>query len=120
MESLIIIAAIVILLTAIYRLLPFREPPSKKPRLALFPKYKATFNCPLEALINHLEEIGFSKAKENRYNRGKIYGDFSISYIKLWVEIDPDSKQLFLYAPFLGVLFDTGDLWSLMSEATSY
>ena len=58
----------------------------------------------------------FQKNKNGSYSRGKIYGDFSAKSIKLSVTINKKAKQVYVYASFFGVLFDTGDVWQVTSD----
>jgi hypothetical protein len=45
-----------------------------------------------------------------------VYGDFSANSIKLTVEVDENNKKVTVHASFFGILFDTGDVWQVMSD----
>jgi len=102
--------------TLIYKILPFRDWNNKKPKFALFPKYIAIFEKSTEEIESNLEKIQFKKESDNKYSRGKVYGDFSAKAIKLSADIDEDTKQIKVYSSFFGVLFDTGDIWQVTSD----
>lgn len=109
----------VVVTTAIYHLVPFHEWNNKKPKLVFFPKYLACFAGSKENLIANLRDMGFeaNEKKPNVFSRGKAYGDFSAKSIKLHAEINETENSLKIYAPYMGVFFDTGDLWSITSDA---
>lgn len=111
-------AGAVVLVTIIYTLAPFRSPGKSKPSFVYLPKYETSFDVPPEAVRAALEALGFERVggSTTRFDRGKIYGDFSARAIKLRVEIDPDRRTLKLYAPWIGVLFDEGDLWQIVQD----
>ena len=115
-ELLIVIVVTVTILTVIYRLLPFKAWTDKKPKFVLFPKYIASFDKPVNEIKSSLENNQFVLVGNNRYSRGKFYGDFSANAIKLSVDIDEDKKQVKVYASFWGILFDTGDIWKVTSD----
>lgn len=109
----------VVIMTAIYHLVPFREWQNKKPKLVFFPKYSVNFTENKENVVANLKDMGFKSNEKNPniFARGKIYGDFSAKALKLHVEIIESEKRLKVYAPFMGVFFDTGDIWSITSNA---
>ena len=62
------------------------------------------------------QEFKPSNEVKTRYTRGKVYGDFSAKHIKLAIEIDENKKEIKVYAPGFGILFDTGDVWQLTHD----
>jgi len=81
------------------------------------PKYKAEFSGPLQDIRQCLQSHGFRQqdSNENVYYRGSDYGDFSIKWMKLIVEVEPDNRQIKLSSPNL-IAFDTGDVWQLLAD----
>ncbi len=121
-ETIIYILIAVIVFSVIYRLAPFKKwKDTKKPRIVLFPKYEFQYSCNFKLLEDKLLTLGFEKKayKEGLWHRGKNFGDFSAKKIKLHVFIDHESNAVKLYAPYLGILFDFGDLWALIEEIVS-
>lgn len=106
-------------MTLIYRIAPYREWRNKKPRLVFFPKYTVEYSGEVADLISNIKDMGFElkNGSTNIYARGKPYGDFSAKALKLHIEIAENDKRIKVYAPFLGVFFDTGDLWSITLNA---
>jgi len=115
-ELVTIILTLVIGLTLIYKLLPFKVWKNQKPKFVFFPKYIVNFNGPVSEIESALERIEFNKNSDNTYSRGKIYGDFSAKATKFTVEINEEKKQIKIYSPFFGIVFDTGDTWKITSE----
>ncbi|MCP4523859.1 MAG: hypothetical protein GY828_06615 [Candidatus Gracilibacteria bacterium] len=113
------IISAVVLMTAIYHIVPFRKWVDKKPRFVFFPKYIAHFSGDTSKVISNIESMGFvlKDNSNNVFTRGKVYGDFSAKAMKLHVEINESEKCMKVYAPFMGVFFDTGDLWSIAYNA---
>ncbi|MEM7351492.1 MAG: hypothetical protein AAF657_11840 [Acidobacteriota bacterium] len=102
--------------TIAYKLLPFKTWTKPRPRFVLFPKYSATYRRPREAIESTLVRLGFERTNEGTYVRGKVYGDFSAKAIRLRVEVDDEARQIKVYSPFFGIVFDTGDVWQLASD----
>lgn len=121
-----IISLVLVLLfiTALYKLLPYREMGSKKPFFALFPKYKKTIpsttsDLNIEQLLNGL---GFKKVKQDdsssKYTRGSMLGDISIKLAKIDVylkTISSTEKEVAVQAGWVAA-FDTGDHWQFLNE----
>lgn len=116
LELLIVAVIAVAGFTIIYRLLPFRTWTPDKPIFTLFPKYVAAFEKPVSEIESNLEKIRFKKVSNDRFTRGKVYGDFSANLIKLTAKVDKKNNQVKVFASFFGVLFDTGDIWKVTSE----
>lgn len=109
-------AAAVLGVSLIYKILPFKAWQKRKPKFTLFPKYVASFDRPLAEIKSALGRLQFNKTGALRFSRGKIAGDFSARHIRLAVAIDAEKKQVRIYAPVFGILFDTGDIWQLTSD----
>jgi hypothetical protein len=109
----------VVLMTVMYRVVPFRELSEKKPRLAFFPKYSASYSGDAGQVTSNLKAMGFAPVpgKPHLYTRGKPYGDFSAKSLKLHFAIEESEKRVKVYAPLMGVFFDTGDLWQVADNA---
>ena len=116
LETLIIVVIAVVGFTFIYKIIPFKTWTNKKPKFSLLPKYVAKLDRPVTDLEAALEKIQFKKSKNGVYTRGKVYGDFSAKAIKLAVEINKEKNQIKVYASFIGILFDTGDIWQVTSD----
>ncbi len=112
----IIVVTGVSVFTATYKILPFKSFPEIKPRIALFPKYIATYNKPVSEIEKNLDNLQFKKVGTSTFSRGKIYGDFSVKAIKITVKINNEINQIKVYASFFGIAFDTGDIWQLTSD----
>ena len=82
-----------VIMTAVYRLRPFRALGQAKPRFVFFPKYQVAFDAP-DAIQAALVQLGFEPdaTETTIYDRGKIYGDFSLKLAKVRVEIDPAQR----------------------------
>lgn len=102
--------------TVLYRLLPYKEHETIKPKFTFFPKYVAGFNIPVTEIESTLAASNFEQKNDGIWSRGKVYGDFSANSIKLSVQIDRDNNQIKVYASSFGILFDTGDLWQVTTE----
>jgi hypothetical protein len=118
-ELLIIVAGFVGLSTATYKLAPFKMHGPEKPTFVLFPKYIAQYDKPLVEIESALLALEFEKNEQGAFSRGTIYGDFSAKAIKLAVEIDEQERTIKVYAPFFGILFDTGDIWQVATNILS-
>ncbi len=121
-----IIAAVIllILITAAYKLIPFREAGNKKPLLAVFPKYKKriTHTLTKQQIEQRLSEYGFKKIKETesdiKFSRGSILGDISIKLTKVDVGlqiISQNELEVTVQAGGLAAV-DTGDHWLFITE----
>jgi len=116
LDLIITVVIAVAFFTAIYKIAPFKELPSLKPKFALFPKYTSKFVKPVDEIITTLESLEFKENGNGVYTRGKVYGDFSAKAIKLSVDVNSQSNEIKVYASFFGILFDTGDLWQVTSD----
>ena len=89
-----------------------------RPKLVFHPKYEVRFDTSLENLRKALSEMGFAPITDDQlvYGRGKWWGDLSIRSAKIRAEIDAAQGTFKLYAPYLGMFFDTGDLWGVADE----
>lgn len=123
MEKILVLAVLVFgavtITTAAYHVVPFRNWKNKKPKLVFFPKYIVNFKGSAENVVDNLMEMGFKSNEKNPniFLRGKVYGDFSAKSLKLCVEIIEEEKYIKIYAPYMGVFFDTGDLWDIGADA---
>lgn len=125
METLLIIVTVVlVLVTASYKLIPHRLVGPKKPRLALYPKYRKRLphNLSEEEVQSTMSGLGFKPERHTdtmvMFTRGSIFGDFSIRLAKILVKVhkrNVDEYELTVEAGWL-VAFDTGDLWTLTTE----
>ena len=107
-----------IVATAIYFILPARKLPLKKPRFALFPKYRFNAND-LENFSERVEASGFRPISETAYVRGSFFGDFLIRFAKLKIQVDRPSGTAIIKSGSAAILFDTGDLWQLAKSLES-
>lgn len=126
LESVIIFAVVIVCITFIYKLMPFRDLAHTKPALTLFPKYRTTLQLSDELsddakLEDRFSQLGFTlrKTDENKriFYRGSLLGDFSVKILKLKCAVvtSPDSTSLTIEAGWM-IAFDTGDLWTFTSE----
>ncbi len=126
-EKIIVVMLVVALITGIYKLLPFRNAGSKKPYLAIFPKYKNSVEIPFssEILEKKLSEYGFKKTKEKGgiiyFTRGFILGDLSVKLSKVKLTAKEISQNLTVLTIEAGWVagFDTGDHWKLLKELSN-
>ena len=125
MEStLAIVVVALVVITALYHLLPHREASGKKPAFALFPKYKARIKHSLtnEQLEAKLAAFGFEKKAESgsvmNFSRGSVLGNFSIELAKVNVTLEILSKNEIEIRVNAGWVagFDTGDHWQFTRE----
>ncbi|SFM70810.1 hypothetical protein [Marinobacter zhejiangensis] len=121
---LIVAVALVVVITAVYKVLPYRLASGKKPFFTLLPKYRKPIDTSLDVdqLDKKLAQYGFKKTKSdgnfNYYTRGSLLGDFSVNLIKVKLRMSkPQNRQaeLTLEASWV-VAFDTGDFWLFISE----
>lgn len=120
----IIVTILLSLITIFYKVLPFRVAGSKKPFLAIFPKYRKSVkhNLTHKELAQRLSEFGFRKTSGSssitKFTRGSIIGDISIKLAKVNVELRELSEnelEIFVQAGWV-VAFDTGDHWKFITE----
>lgn len=116
LELLIKVILVIAGFSVIYQLIPFKHHGDTKPKLAIFPKYVAFFETAIEEIEHSLAKLEFIMNEEGHYTRGKVYGDFAAKNIKLYVEVDEHAKKIKVYSPFIGILFDTGELWQVTAD----
>ena len=99
--GLLVAAIVLVVLTFSYRYAPFKSHRVPKPSVVLLPKYVATFDCSPELIRQSLLSLKFAPdpTDSNTFNRGKVYGDFSVNVAKIRVEIDSSLNTIRLYAP---------------------
>ena len=118
------VVGILVIVTALYKLLPYRVAGTKKPFLALLPKYKKRVKHALtrQKLEERLAEFGFKKTREDdsliRFSRGFVLGDISTRLAKVNVGLRTISDSEYEITVQSGwvVAFDTGDHWQLITE----
>lgn len=89
---------------------PFSALPDKKPRIAFFPKYRSD-PVSMRTVKKNLDKMKFKKIDDTNYVRGSLFGEFSLKFLKLRVELFDDYFQIKSGGAVL--LFDTGDMWKL-------
>lgn len=113
-----------IILTLVYRVLPYRLASDKKPSIALLPKYKKHISTSLmhSDLEGKLAQYGFKKLGSKNdtiyFTRGALLGDFSVKLMKIKLGVtplEPYKFEITLQAGWL-VAFDTGDFWTFITE----
>ena len=114
-KILILALSVVIVLSIVYRLLPARRLPNKKPLISLFPKYVFDVED-IEEFEKNLEKQNFKIHDNLHYYRGSYFGDFSAQWAKLCIKLDRENKQAEIASPLSVILFDTGDLWQISKE----
>lgn len=116
--------AVALVITAVYKLMPYRTASGKKPFFTLLPKYRKTIDTPLDSdqLDRKLAHYGFKKTKSDGgtdyYTRGSLLGDLSVNLMKVRLGVSKPENgkaELTLEASWV-VAFDTGDFWSFISE----
>ena len=110
------IIIVVLSFSVFYKVIPFKQHKGSKPKFTFFPKYIAKFDKPIDEIESTLVALEFIKNDDDIYSRGKVYGDFSAKSVKLSVVLNGQSKEIKVYASFLCILFDTGDIWQLTSD----
>jgi hypothetical protein len=104
--------------------------PETKPRIAFDPKYRAIIDLPeylsgengsIDPLSSKLSDCGFRKLNERpdsiMYERGSIFGLFSIEKTKLKVLLETPLREFtYIYFAYGYYTIDTGDLWSFSRE----
>ena len=109
-----IVVIAVAALTLVYRLLPYRDLADTKPMIAFFPKYRLDISAVKDIELN-LVQAGFHAIGSDRpdWYRGRNFGDFSVKLTKLRLRISEDRQSAVLATPFMGIVFDAGDLWTV-------
>ena len=109
-----LVVIVIAALTLVYRLLPYRDLADTKPMIAFFPKYRLDIST-VKDIENNLVQAGFHTIQNDRpdWYRGRNFGDFSVKLMKLRLRISEDRQSAVLATPFFGVVFDTGDLWTV-------
>ena len=110
------IIIVVLSFSVFYKVIPFKQHKGSKPKFTFIPKYIAKFDKPIDEIESTLVALEFIKNDDDIYSRGKVYGDFSAKSVKLSVVLNGQSKEIKVYASFLCILFDTGDIWQLTSD----
>ncbi|MBD1546444.1 hypothetical protein [Roseibium aggregatum] len=96
-----------------YQRRPYKKIPARKPFIAFLPKYRVE-GIEADNVKANLDKLGFKKIEDGTYVRGKIFGEFSIKYIKLKVILSDNYFQI--GAGGSPIAFDTGDLWKLANS----
>ncbi|BFM49012.1 hypothetical protein [Marinomonas sp. THO17] len=118
------VVVLLVVITALYKFLPYREMGDKKPFFALFPKYIKVIECDTQSTSEEeiLSGLGFKKVKQDasitKYTRGSVLGDISIKLSKVDVylrSISPTEMEVAVQARWVAA-FDTGDHWQFLSE----
>ena len=126
MELLIVVVAALVILTVLYKLLPFRGLGERKPTIAFLPKYRRTIRHSLTdlELEEKLRSFGFKKVSEKdssvKFSRGSVLGDISIKLAKVNVglrKISDSEHEVTVEAGWIAG-FDTGDHWTFTKELT--
>ncbi|MCC0056695.1 MAG: hypothetical protein H6883_11215 [Rhodobiaceae bacterium] len=112
--SLIYLIGLLAGLSVLYHLLPFRNLPAQKPRIAFFPKYKWTHDKPAE-VRRRLADHGFKEAVSGVFLRGSYLGDFSLRIAKMRVTLNEEGHAR-IGSGGVFIAFDTGDTWQLATE----
>jgi hypothetical protein len=117
--------AVVLVISLIYRIRPYRELPDRKPHIAVLPKYQAKLNLAgmtVDELESRLNKCGYQKNKESDnaivFSRGSVTGDLSVEALKSKFTVAKpfaESTQATLEAAWM-VAFDTGDFFRLFGE----
>jgi len=115
-QEIIWILSAVIAFTLIYKVYSYKQWKTAKPTFVLFPKYIANYSLETKNVIANIKDMGFELKERNNniFVRGKSYGDFSAKWMKLEIQIN---KEIKVFAPFFGIVFDNGDLWKIISKA---
>ena len=116
LELLVKVILVIAGFSVFYQLIPFKHHKQTKPKLAIFPKYVALFESTIEEIEQSLTKLEFIMNEDGLYTRSRAYGDFAAKDIKLSVEVDEGTKELKVFSPFIGILFDRGDLWQVTSD----
>lgn len=124
-------AAVIAVLTYVYRRKSWQPLPNQKPWLACFPKYRVRCTLPGSvfetpdprvALSDRLAEMGFAYERHTlrdvHFTRGYNKADFSIEIVKLNITfpLPLTAETEFRIAFGWAGGFDTGDLWLLAKK----
>ena len=124
---LIIAAVAIVAATLFYKFMPFGELSAARPKFSLLPKYRTLIDWDSPApdaiaIEQKFSECGFrlvqSDDRTMHYQRGHLFGDFSVKLMKLKCTItipENSSSTLTVEAGWM-IAFDTGDLWTFTSE----
>lgn len=128
MQMFLIVLISLVVITIIYKILPYREHGLVKPSFAILPKYKTCIeiNEADGAIVDYITrsftQFGFKVSSTNSgiisYSRGHVLGDFSIKLSKVnltFLQISESAGVLTIAAGWVSA-FDTGDHWQLLSE----
>lgn len=116
--------AMVVAVTLVYRLMPFRLVAEQKPALAFLPKYRMPLNLGLDAwqIEAELAGIGFelenADAERLLFVRGSLAGDLAnrAPRTRLGVrEAAEGGSEITLEATWI-VGFDNGEFWTFITE----
>lgn len=122
--KLIIAAAIVVAITILYKILPFRSAGSTKPFVAFLPKYKKVLDIALpdDVIEEKLSIHGFKRIGDSNgvmtFSRGSVIGDISIKLAKVKIGVKNLSNaklEVTIQAGWVAA-FDTGDHWKFIME----
>ena len=130
---LLLVAAVLAIVLAIYVGSRYRILPDRKPALCWFPKYRFSVDLPpvvtgreqpLDAVAERMETLGFQLKKADDagalFSRGSIAGDISIEIVKVNVRFPlPLAPTPEVRAGYAFAFFDTGDLWAFCQELKS-
>jgi len=117
-QEIIWVLSAIILMTLVYKVLPYKQWKNKRPSFVLFPKYIAQYSSSTEDVISRIQELGFIPVDQSnkRFIRGKAFGDFSAKWMKLEILLESEKQEFRVFAPFFGIIFDNGDLWKIISN----
>ena len=116
-----------VVITVLYKVIPYSELSATKPSVALLPKYKTEVTLAADladpaALEKKLVSFGFKKSSEKDgkiwFVRGHVLGDISIELVKIklgFKSLQSNRSEVTLEASWL-ILFDTGDCWTFLTE----
>jgi len=127
--TIVLVLAIVLIVKVVYKRMPYRKIATKKPSLALLPKYKTEVTLADElvdsvALEKRLASFGFKKSleKDGRtyFVRGSTLGDFSFSIkhikVKLGFKNLQQNRSEITLESGSPIALDTGDCWTFLTE----
>ncbi len=127
MEWILVVLVAWVVITVLYKVIPYSELSATKPSVALLPKYKIEVTladdlADADALEERLVSFGFKKYSEKEgkayFVRGHILGDISIDLVKIklgFKSLQNNKSEVTLEASWL-ILFDTGDSWTFLTE----
>lgn len=126
-EVIIVALVVVVIVTLLYKLLPYRPLGDKKPFVSLLPKYKTYVSLPdslseSTTLSQELAKYGFTIKSQTdevvTYTRGHMLGDISIKLTKIDLKVSKpiaNQSEFTIEAAWV-VAFDTGDFWKFLRE----